>query len=613
MQRRTEVILVASLLLLAILWRFIFWTQGVYGTDALYHYSIVEQDLEKGALANDHYLGLCYEGKSTIHPNGFYALPYFLARVIGIDLAFIILPVIVGVLGLLCAYLLIKQVFSRKTALISLFFLAISLGHISKSFPFSWRGDNIVYPLLLASLFFLVKSGEEHKKWAAILAGILSGVTAWFWSGYPLVIIVFLVAIALGVCYKYIKKEKDLEENSKLFGLSILVQALVVLTLMFTTEQVGKGLMFGKYYYPFLVIAMIVSLGIVNLARKYKTHKPIIGAVIGGLLLLLLLWSQISPLMSGFGSVTSEMPLIELQNTRPHQYFFAFYILGFTSLAGLYYLGKKLNWKRAMFLGLLIPTLYLISTASRYIYIASIPIIVLTGIFFDNKKTIGKKFDILTFIMVIVMLVMLIYSTMAIPRYFMDGLFFRDLKPYEFLKEHSEKDACIVEISGRGAVVEVFAKRYAYFHPLGFDSNRERKVAELLLSTETNNTLGIEKWYIVLDYTQLSKISGMARIINKTDIGFYRMVEASAEGDANETKVLQDLDFMKHVYVNNKLYTNQTGKGCAYAYKNDFIYLKDGVCETVMYKMVTNQTVDQFKNVYFQDGYMVYKYEPATS
>ncbi len=613
MKKKTEIILVILLLLLATAWRFIFWHNGIFGSDALYHYSVVEQALKEGKLSNDNLLSVCYEGITTGHPQGYYVVPYFLGKIVGVDNAFIIAPIILGLITLFCAYLLIKSIWNTKVALLTLFFLAISLGHISKSFAFSWRGENIVYPFILLSLFWMLKSFSKKEKSSAILAGIISGLTAWFWNGYPLVMIVFFCALFFYISCQYFKADiLRFKEEINLATISVGSQAVVLMSIIYLTEQSGKAVLFGKEYYLWGVLMSILALWVLRISKVKKTKKPFIGVVIIGAGIVFLLWNKIRTIAQGFGSIKPEMPILELQQTLPHQYFFAFYILCVTSILGLYFFCKEFNNKKAIFAGLLMPSLYLIITASRYIYFASIPIITLTAIFLNNKKIIRKKFDIFIVITFALMAIMMIYSLYAVPRYFSESLFIDTQEPYLFIKENSETDACVVEISGRGATIEGLSKRYSYFEPIGFSEERHRKVGSFLLANTSENTLGIDNLYILLNYRDFSKLRGMAKAAEKNNITFFRINEGMNE-KVNETKVKEDSNFMKYIYVNEKMFINESGKGCVYVYLSDYFYLSDEICESNMFKMITNQTMKNFKNVYFKDGYAIYKYEVSAS
>lgn len=617
MKRRIELLLICLIIIGAVFLRIIFWQPDIYGSDFFYHYTVTEQAITNEKLSNDNNLAMCYEGVKQGHPHGFYFLPYIGGKILGLDNAFIILPVLLGLISLMLAYMLLKKLFNRKVAMIALFFLAISVGHISKSFPFSWRGENLIYPLLLGALLTLYTALFEKKKIYAVISGMISGVSIWFWNGYPLLILIYLCTILLTIAWKWIKKEKDLLECIRISILSMVIQAVVLIFLSRTIELAGKGFVFGRYYYPIIIIVTVAISGFIYYAQKKHSIKPLIIAFFIVVAAILFLMPYIKQILMGFGSIDSLIGAVtptELQTTKWYQYLFAFHILLITSLLGLYKYIKDFTAQKAFFLGLLLPSLYLIGSASRYIYFASVPILALTGIFLDQQKKIRKKFDIFTFITIVLMIFMFVYSLYAIPKYLSEGHHVQNKEPYEFLRENTEKNACIIEISDQGATTEFLAKRYYYFHSLGADYTRLKKVHNFFLD-ESENNFGINNLYILVSYNDLGKIRFISQNtdIKTEEIGFYRTITYGDEEEINETELKEGLDFMKLVFVNNKLYVNETGKGCAYAGKYDIFYLKDGVCNTTIFKIVTNQTVKDFRNVYFKDGYSIYKFEPNAS
>ena len=206
---------------------------------------------------------------------------------------------------------------------------------------------------------------------------------------------------------------------------------------------------------------------------------------------------------------------------------------------------------------------------------------------------------------------MLVYSFYAIPIYYKDNEHVKTKEPYLFLKENTDKDACILELSNQGAIIEYFAKRYYFFHSLGTVDSRTQKAAEILIKNKTED-IGIKKFYILLNYADLTKINLLNLFANNKDIGFYRMA-SNVEEDINKTELRDELNFMSYVYIENTLFTNETGKGCAYFKGNDAIYLQDGVCKTNLFQMIVAQPVKDFIKIYEKDGFVIYKYVPTNS
>jgi asparagine N-glycosylation enzyme membrane subunit Stt3 len=362
-----------------------------------------------------------------------------------------------------------------------------------------------------------------------------------------------------------------------------------------------------------MVLGVLIFLATIYFGDGTKTHKYLIIAGICALVVGVMFFKKIEVLLGGFGSVKAANLLLtpELERTKLYEYFFGFHILLLTSIAGCYYFVKKWDAKKILFFGYAAPSLYLIITASRYMYFAAIPILTLTAIFLDNKKIIKKKFNIFIFLTITLMIFMTAYSYHAISIYYSTNLRITDTEPYFFLRDNVEKNACIISVADRGAVIEFFAKRYFYFHSLGTNEERAGKAARLLLLNKEE--LGIEHLYVLLNYADIYKINDINTHLNLQDIGFYRIGVSGDDEPLNETAVKDELGFMKTIFVNNNLILNQTGKGCVYAAQSDTFYFKDGVCNTTIFRMITNQTEEGFENIYFKDGNTIYKYKPTTS
>ena len=217
-----------------------------------------------------------------------------------------------------------------------------------------------------------------------------------------------------------------------------------------------------------------------------------------------------------------------------------------------------------------------------------------------------NKFDIFIFSTVVLMVFMFVYSLYAIPVYYSSNLQVKNTDPYIFLKENSEEDACIMDISNQGATIEVFSKRYYFFHSLGGSGARGAVAAHVLLLNDIDPK--INHLYVLLNYADIYKINQLNTNLGLEEIGFYRTATTDAESDLNVSEIKEELGSMKEIFVANNLIINETGLGCAYVAPGDIFYFKNGVCNTTIFKMITNQSVKNFKNIYFKDGYTIYKY-----
>ena len=129
MKIKPEFVFIALFIVVGIVARTALIGEERYGTDFFYHYTVVEQSLEKGRLEARNNLAYCYEGVTAGHPIGYYAIPYYVGKITGVDIAFTIVPVLFGMIGLLLIYGFLRELFNRRIALLTVFFGAISLAH----------------------------------------------------------------------------------------------------------------------------------------------------------------------------------------------------------------------------------------------------------------------------------------------------------------------------------------------------------------------------------------------------------------------------------------------------------------------------------------------------
>ena len=634
MKKSTEYLLLFLIILLAIVARTSFRDDGNYGADFFYHSTIVEQALDKGYLDARNDLSLCYTGVRAPHPIGYYAPPYYLAKVVGLDNAFFILPLLLGVLSILAGYLFLQLLFNKKVALFTSFLLAVSLAHTSRSYPFSYRGDNLIYPLILVALsclyLCLTSKSEKKKSIFALLAGGISGLTSFFWSGYPLMIVVYFASVSFYLLFQYWKKE-SVKKDIRSIVLSIIAQAVVLYSLFFLVDFQGKGLIFAKEYYFLLAVGFLGFLGALHFTQRKKSHVILLAYVGIGIIAAIGMFDKLSTVAAGFGSVHSVSNVVEeIRGVSSQQLYLVFSFLIISSLAGLYYFIKNFNKEKALFLGLLLPAVYLMFSASRFIYFASIPLIALSGILIDNKKIIKKKFNIFTFIAMLLGFVMVLWMCYAFPLYFEGKTQENLVEALTFLKENSPEDACVVSFADKGATVEFFAKRHYYTVSLGENKKRSGEMYRFLITKEKAAFPG-ENIYILTMNTDLRYIEGMAEMIKLDGLEFDGAVvklyndtliapnskltfHLDQKEEGNMLKVEQgEMKPLRQYFKDGTLYSNKEGEGCMYSIENVYVYFGEELCGANIYRMITEQEIEGLELVYAEDNIVIYKQLPLAS
>ena len=632
MKKQTIFIYILCIIAIAIFSRVFFW-EGMEGPDFSFHYTIVDQALKGTTSIFDSRNAMAYCGEGVIpgHPFGYYLIPYLFAKAIGIDAAFYILPILFGIISVLISYFFLARIYSPRVGLLTAFFLSISLAHITKTFPNVYRGETITYPFLLLALYFayLFLTEEQHRLRNAILGGIMSAVPFLLWNGYILEIFVYIMAIGAVVVFRFFKNA-DLMRDAKCLLASFLVQFLALFFFYLFIPIMGKGRDFLLYYYPFILFCIVVGYATLVWSQKVRSLYPLaILTVVAGAIGYLAR-SRLSILLEGFGSITSSSNLAaELTPVTPPAMIFFFGGLYLMWLAALIWMIIKIDHRAAFILGWFLPIYYTMTRASRFLYLASIPMVAMASAFLSNSKIVKKKFDIFVFLTVIFLIIQPVILFAVAPTYFapQNEEFMKTLK---FIKEHTSEDACIVAIKNKGSTIERVAQRNNYFNTLGLDDEREVGLYTLLLyGKELNVTY--ENLYLLLVDSDLRVIRDLAAVsgIPNPDVSYelkmanpflFYSPEVYTAFETDNTTVYQIFNkeyqpFRYSYFIEENLTYNPGGRGCFYSngYHNLFFYLGDNLCDTVLYKALTGQEILGMEKIYFKDGYAVYKYMNYTS
>jgi len=98
-----------------------------------------------------------------------------------VELVSALVPPVLGAATVLIIYLLARELFGRRVALLSAFVLAIAPAHVARS-CFGCTDHHVLEVLLiLGSILSMVfaLSGREHRLWFAVLAGVSTAALAY--------------------------------------------------------------------------------------------------------------------------------------------------------------------------------------------------------------------------------------------------------------------------------------------------------------------------------------------------------------------------------------------------------------------------------------------------
>ncbi|MBW2991936.1 glycosyltransferase family 39 protein [Candidatus Woesearchaeota archaeon] len=637
-----QLIFITLILLLAFTIRFYNFNSEFQGFDPFVHYSVVEQALENNRLPVRNELDGCPDGIRTNHPIGFYFLPFILGRIINLKIAFALSSVISGVLTVFLVYILFRKIFNQKTALIGSLFLSVSFAHIVRSNAAYYRGENFILPFMILSLIFGLRFLTEKKKSVnCISASLFSALTVLFWPGYPYALVVYMLSVLLFIIYDFFKN-REINKNIEFTLLSFTVQFILAYLLLLIFRIPDHG--FIRYYLPFILVPGLIFLAIVRISNKYLKnikYKILLVSllIIAALAIVLIKKELFIQLLSGFGLLRPDISfykgIIELQPITIAAIFGFFWIIPLFSLAGLIYMLFKLDSKRTFLLGAVIPSIYLLTTTLRFIFLASIIIIPLAAVLINAIK-LDKR---ITYAIITLLLALAAAHAVSSLNNMSPAVHEDMIKAYDYFRENTDKESCLITIPDWGGMTQYYAKRPSYISSTNHNFPAFSRISRFLLSNESYD-IDIDNSYFALmpdDFRKINVIihitgvkglysdtlileqktkdNGLERNIYRTIDNKHYIAESSERGitvkrveDSKETEI-------KNIFLEQNdrvfLLTDEDAEdnGCIYLSNYVTAYFNEKLCSTNMIKLLTKQEIDGLGYFYSLNNVRIYKKE----
>ncbi|AIF70346.1 hypothetical protein PAP_09855 [Palaeococcus pacificus DY20341] len=392
----------------------------LFGYDPYFHLAYIEESLRAGYWINFYPLASAPWGQlfdNSWHPLGFYATPVFvwkLLKIFGVSLydAFRVTAPIFGVLTVAFFYLAVLNFYGKKEAFFSSFFLAIMYGHVFRSMANYYRGDNYMlfwYSVALfgISLAFKYKRRAwRYKRYMFyLIPAFASGFASAFWTAYYPIFLFLLgnaMFLAIGA---FILDKRNYFKHSIALTLST---ALGVLFANYLGGHLRYGMLGGKkwlakklvekfglnlgrikdvyllIHLKYLVpLALLVILVLMMISRVIKDKKQravlILIFSIVGVLLVFSKFEILKELSSGFG-IFKESPILETQHSTFSDLWSAYNIGMLLSLLFILRLTpKRVKIADFLSLGLIFPSIYMIYTWTRFLFIGSMAVALMSG------------------------------------------------------------------------------------------------------------------------------------------------------------------------------------------------------------------------------------------
>nr|CCE70624.1 TPA: oligosaccharyl transferase, STT3 subunit [Pyrococcus abyssi GE5] len=406
------IIIVVSLFYRLLTFRF----KYLLGYDPYLHLAYIEEALKAGEWFNFFTLAKAPWGMQMrkFHPLGLWMIPAYIHKIFNIPLytAFKITPVIFGVLTVVFTYLALLKLYGERKAFYASLFLGVSYGHVFRSMANYYRGDN--YMLFWYSLAFLgiaLALGEKRRSWRYrrlifyLIPGIGSGLASIFWQAYyPIFIFLLGNALLLSFGAFLLREDKYILDGLLLASLTVLGAFMAnylggkfgygmfgydhglgktvaeKLSLELSTIKDAFLLVYLKYLVPLVVLGIVILLVVSYFLKSLKARAVLSTFIIllGLLIVLLKFGSLLKDLSTGFG-MFKEVPIAETVPPKFSDLWAAFALSLF--LSPLFFLEfRRPKVQDFMFLGLIIPSLYMFLTWTRFLFIGSLAVTLMAGI-----------------------------------------------------------------------------------------------------------------------------------------------------------------------------------------------------------------------------------------
>jgi asparagine N-glycosylation enzyme membrane subunit Stt3 len=182
--------------------------------DAWYHYRIAKYTLELGYRPSSD--PLANSGETIVYPPFFHYFLAALSKISGLDVFFVsqIYPRLMALLIIAVVFLISREFFDERTSMVVALLQAMVPAFILQT-SYGW-GDHDALSLFLiysSSLLFIKVIKNTGKKGLeyAILGGLLLGILALTWVGFPIFLILVWIFIAvlalLNSFFKFISKD----------------------------------------------------------------------------------------------------------------------------------------------------------------------------------------------------------------------------------------------------------------------------------------------------------------------------------------------------------------------------------------------------------------------
>lgn len=456
-----------------------FFTQKyLFGFDPYVHLSVIREFLNGNIQDNLIYpLSLAPYGARINEPLGIYYVPMWIFKItklLGLSLydTFRLTPVLFGILTIVFFYSSIAKLHGKKYAIHSALFLAITFAHISRSMANYYRGDN--YALFFFSVILwafgalLQKTGfNVHTALYTAIAGIALGISCAFWGGYIAIFVFVFGILFFSLTVSILKESKQCFCSSVYILLSIIFGGIIVF-LIGPKVNYYYFQNFPKIFtYSLLSVVPFLALTLLSLRFNIPNKVKILTIIMSIIPVLGIVYynpTLLKELLTGFGYLSSSGVYGTIMELRKPAFFDLWIGFGISMFfIPVYFLNMKKDSLFFVHLGWIIPSMYLLFSAVRFIFLASLAFAFMAGVglveFEDKIKSFRlfpKKANIAVVMSVFLITGCLSFASLKNLHPAMDQNWENALL---YLKSHSNEKDIVLAWWDYGGFIQYYAER----------------------------------------------------------------------------------------------------------------------------------------------------------
>ena len=534
------------------------------GVDPFHHYKIAEYIVMTDEFPERWHLSRYPEGELIVQPMGLYYVSVLLYKIFGpLGFTFIqvfkLVPPLFGIMTLLPAYFLTKELFGRKTAIFSVLILSFLPAFTYRTMSGFYRGDAFFMFFMVLGLYFYLKSLDNPR--LAIIAGISFGLMGLVWNGFIFGFIVLSGFVVLHSLASYVRGTSSRNAIisyiiSAVIGIGIIKYLVIIpgYQAAWFMQDLTRYMVPGTIVFSglleilgFLCFSHTIDYHEYSSTRRkptdelYGTDKlmprtrvlHVLGILMISLATALYVYPELmNKMLGGYGLVKGDGWLGTIGELHPPalQHLWEYFPITFLLfLWGAVFLLRAPRPKTVIIAAWVLAGLYVLSAAIRYTFLASIPIGIVAALFLSklDKTTMkARQFmhktrilqDLGKLIIPLIPGILLLTVTFAGIQFAASNTPTISDEWYEAISSlKTQEPGTVLTWWDYGSWVQGITGYPTVTDTVhGQDANRMRETARIFLETNESVTLkALQKYdtkYVIIDVTMIGQMKNIRKV-----------------------------------------------------------------------------------------------------